>query len=163
MSKNRGLGRGLNALIPGNAVRSVETSSERKILDIPLQKLIPNRNQPRRNFSSDSLDELADSIKEFGIIQPIVVRNQQRDGFYEIISGERRFKAAKMLGLSEIPCIINPNTDDIASLEMALIENIQRDDLTPIELSLTFKQLIDEFKLTHEELSKRIGKSRAAI
>jgi ParB family chromosome partitioning protein len=123
----------------------------------------PNKNQPRQNFKEQSLNELAESIREFGIIQPIMVRSLDGGGLYEIISGERRYKAAKMLGLATVPCIINQNVDDIASIEMALIENIQRDDLTPIELSHTFKQLIDEFKLTHEELSKRIGKSRAAI
>jgi ParB family chromosome partitioning protein len=114
-------------------------------------------------FQEESLNELAESIKEFGIIQPIIVRNLDRGGMYEIISGERRFKAAKILGLSTVPCIINHNIDDLSSLEMALIENIQRADLTPIELSLTYKQLIDEFKLTHEEMSKKIGKSRVSI
>jgi len=160
---NRGLGRGLSALIPGMDSKSIEDRLQNRIVELPLVKVTPNKNQPRQNFKEQTLNELAESIREFGIIQPIIVRSLDGGGLYEIISGERRYKAAKILGLATIPCIINQNVDDIASLEMALIENIQRDDLTPIELSHTFKQLIDEFKLTHEELSKRIGKSRAAI
>src|SRR4030042_5394509 len=160
---NRGLGRGLSALIPGRDSKSIEDRLQNRIVELPLVKVTPNKNQPRQNFKEQSLNELAESIREFGIIQPIIVRGLDGGGLYEIISVERRYKAAKMLGLATVPCIINQNVDDIASLEMALIENIQRDDLTPIELSHTFKQLIDEFKLTHEELSKRIGKSRAAI
>ena len=160
---NRGLGRGLSVLIPGMDSKSIEDRLQNRIVELPLVKVTPNKNQPRQNFKEQSLNELAESIREFGIIQPIMVRSLDGGGLYEIISGERRYKAAKMLGLATVPCIINQNVDDIASIEMALIENIQRDDLTPIELSHTFKQLIDEFKLTHEELSKRIGKSRAAI
>jgi len=160
---NRGLGRGLSALIPGMDSKSIEDRLQNRIVELPLVKVTPNKNQPRQNFKEQTLNELAESIREFGIIQPIIVRSLDGGGLYEIISGERRYKAAKILGLATVPCIINQNVDDIASLEMALIENIQRDDLTPIELSHTFKQLIDEFKLTHEELSKRIGKSRAAI
>ncbi|MBU4450554.1 MAG: ParB/RepB/Spo0J family partition protein [Actinomycetia bacterium] len=160
---NRGLGRGLSALIPGMDSKSIEDKLQNRIVELPLVKVTPNKNQPRQNFKEQSLNELAESIREFGIIQPIMVRSLDGGGLYEIISGERRYKAAKMLGLTTVPCIINQNVDDIASIEMALIENIQRDDLTPIELSHTFKQLIDEFKLTHEELSKRISKSRAAI
>ncbi|MBE3095118.1 MAG: ParB/RepB/Spo0J family partition protein [Actinobacteria bacterium] len=160
---NRGLGRGLSVLIPGMDSKSIGDRLQNRIVELPLVKVTPNKNQPRQNFKEQSLNELAESIREFGIIQPIMVRSLDGGGLYEIISGERRYKAAKMLGLATVPCIINQNVDDIASIEMALIENIQRDDLTPIELSHTFKQLIDEFKLTHEELSKRIGKSRAAI
>ena len=160
---NRGLGRGLSALIPGMDSKSIEDKLQNRIVELPLVKVTPNKNQPRQSFKEQSLNELAESIREFGIIQPIMVRSLDGGGMYEIISGERRYKAAKMLGLTTVPCIINQNVDDISSIEMALIENIQRDDLTPIELSHTFKQLIDEFKLTHEELSKRIGKSRAAI
>jgi ParB family transcriptional regulator, chromosome partitioning protein len=160
---NRGLGRGLSALIPGMDSKSVEDKLQNRIIELPLAKVIPNKNQPRQSFKEQSLNELAESIREFGIIQPIMVRSLDGGGLYEIISGERRYKAAKILGLAVIPCIINQNVDDISSIEMALIENIQRDELTPIELSHTFKQLIDEFKITHEELSKRIGKSRAAI
>ena len=142
-----GLGRGLSALIPGMTTKTVDEVFENSILDIPLVRIVPNRNQPRHIFQEETLNELAESIREFGIIQPIIVRSLDRGGMYEIISGERRYKAAKMLGLSTIPCIINHNIDDLSSIEMALIENIHRADLTPIELSLTYKQLIDEFKL----------------
>ncbi len=161
-TQNRGLGRGLSALIPGASSRPYE-DIKTSVVDLKLSKIIPNKNQPRQSFNEESLNELAESIKEFGVIQPIIVRNIGNTDTYEIISGERRYKAAKMLGLDSIPSIINQNIDDISSLEMALIENIQRDDLTAIELAHCFKQLIEEFKLTHEELSKRIGKSRTAI
>lgn len=163
MSQNRGLGRGLGALIPGVKTKQQDGESIQAIVDIPLSKIIPNKNQPRHYFSDESLNELALSIREFGIIQPIIVRNLDKDGMYEIISGERRYKASKMAGLNAIPCIINQDIDDLKSLEMALIENIQRDNLTPIELSHTFKQLLEEFRITHEELSQKVGKSRAAI
>jgi ParB family transcriptional regulator, chromosome partitioning protein len=160
-----GLGRGLSALIPGGTpVTQEERIAKTGIIEIPLDKIIPNKNQPRKTFSQESLTELSDSIREFGIIQPVMVRKLDADGqFYEIISGERRYRAAKILGMEAINCIMNEDIGDLASLEMALIENIQRDNLTSIELAHTFRQLVDEFKLTHEELSKRVGKSRSAI
>jgi ParB family transcriptional regulator, chromosome partitioning protein len=160
-----GLGRGLSALIPGGTSATPEENiAKTGIAEIPLDKIIPNKNQPRKIFSQESLAELADSIREFGIIQPIMVRKLDADGqFYEIISGERRFRAAKILEMDAINCIINKDVGDLASLELALIENIQRDNLTSIEMAHTFRQLVDEFKLTHEELSKRVGKSRSAI
>ena len=163
MAQNRGLGKGLSALIPGVTAKVSENKIDNTIIEIPLVKIVPNKNQPRTNFNEDTIKELADSIKTFGLIQPIIVRSIDKGGMYEIISGERRYRAFQMLGLNTIPCLINQNVDDLASLEMALIENIQRDDLSPIELAHTFKQLIDEFNLTHDELSKRIGKSRTAI
>ncbi|MBN1298713.1 MAG: ParB/RepB/Spo0J family partition protein [Actinobacteria bacterium] len=163
MNQSRGLGRGLSALIPGVNTRPSDDKVENSIMEIPVSKIAPNKNQPRQNFEKEALNELADSIKEFGIIQPIIVRSLDRGGMYEIISGERRYRAAKMLDLSTVPCIVNHDVNDLNSLEIALIENIQRENLTPIELSHTFKQLIDELSLTHEDLSKRIGKSRAAI
>ncbi len=160
-----GLGRGLGALIPGGSTAKQEESIVKTgVVEIPLDSIVANKNQPRKIFNQDSLNELADSIREFGIIQPIMVRELDKDGkSYEIISGERRFRAAKILKMDKITCIVNQNTGDLASLEMALIENVQRDNLTPIELSHTFRQLVDEFKLTHEELSQRVGKSRSAI
>jgi ParB family transcriptional regulator, chromosome partitioning protein len=160
-----GLGRGLSALIPGGTSAAQEENiTKTGITEIPLDKIIPNKNQPRKIFSQDSLNELADSIREFGIIQPIMVRTLDKDEkSYEIISGERRFRAAKILEMDTISCIINQNAGELDSLEMALIENIQRDNLTPVELAYTFRQLVDEFKLTHEELSLRVGKSRSAI
>ncbi len=161
--ESRGLGRGISALIPSHKVKSTEDKLKGNIIDLPLSKIIPNKNQPRNKFDKEALDELAKSIKEFGILQPIIVRETGKGGVYEIIVGERRFRAANMLGLDTIPSIINKNIDDTSSLEMALVENIHRENLSPIELSYTFKQLIEEFGLTHEQLSKKVGKSRTAI
>ena len=157
----RGLGRGLGALIPA-AGKSLQDSGN-SVIEIPLEKIVPNSNQPRRNFGEESLSELAESIREFGVIQPILIRSLGKEGKYEIIIGERRYRAAEKLGMNTIPSIISSNIDDTSSLEIALIENIHREDLSPIELSHTFKQLIEEFNITHEELSERIGKSRAVI
>ena len=157
----RGLGRGLGALIPA-AEKSLQDSGN-SVIEIPLEKIVTNSNQPRRNFGEESLSELAESIREFGVIQPILIRSLGKGGKYEIIVGERRYRAAKKLGMSTIPSIISSNVNDASSLEMALIENIHREDLSPIELSHTFKQLIEEFNITHEELSERIGKSRTVI
>ncbi len=157
----RGLGRGLGALIPSlNKPSEVET---RAVVEISLDKIIPNRNQPRNRFDDDSLAELAESIREFGVIQPIVIREIDGEEKYEIITGERRFRATKKVGMNTIPSIVVKEVDDISSLEMALIENIHRDNLSPMEKAYTFRQLIDEFKITHGQLSKKIGKSRTSI
>ncbi len=160
----RGLGRGLGALIP-NISKTSESSeiNSSSILDISIDVIEPNKNQPRRNFFEDSLHELSESIKQFGVIQPITVRKIDGEEKYEIIAGERRFRAARMAGLTTVPAIINTNVDDNSSLAMALIENIHREDLSPVEQALTFKQLLEEFKLTHDELSRQVGKSRALI
>jgi len=157
----RGLGRGLGALIP-RVDRSYEGKSN-VIVELPLDKIIPNKNQPRNKFNDQSLAELAESIKEFGVIQPIVVRRVDGEEKYEIIIGERRYRAIRKVGINTIPSIVVKDVDDRASLEMALIENIHRDNLSPMEKAYTFRQLIDEFKITHEQLSKRVGKSRASI
>ena len=157
----RGLGRGLGALIP-RVDRSYEGKSN-VIVELPLDKIIPNKNQPRNKFNDRSLAELAESIKEFGVIQPIVVRRLDGEEKYEIIIGERRYRAIRKVGINTIPSIVVKDVDDRASLEMALIENIHRDNLSPMEKAYTFRQLIDEFKITHEQLSKRVGKSRASI
>ena len=157
----RGLGRGLGALIP-----SIDKPSEGEsnaIVELPLDKIIPNKNQPRNRFNDESLAELAESIKEFGVIQPIVVRMLDGEEKYEIVTGERRYRATKKIGINTIPSIVVTDVDDMSSLEMALIENLHRDDLSPMEKAHTFKQLINEFKITHEQLSKRIGKSRVSI
>jgi ParB family chromosome partitioning protein len=157
----RGLGRGLNALIP--SIGKPSESESNAIVELSLDSIVPNRNQPRSNFNNDSLNDLAESIKEFGVIQPIVVRKLDKENKYEIIVGERRYRAIKKTSINTIPSIIVKNVNDAASLEMALIENLHRDDLNPMEKAYTFKQLIDEFKITHDKLSKRIGKSRTAI
>ncbi|MDD5621775.1 MAG: ParB/RepB/Spo0J family partition protein [Actinomycetota bacterium] len=157
----RGLGRGLSALIP-SIDKSLEGESN-TIVELPLDKIIPNKNQPRRRFDDESLAELSESIKEFGVIQPIVVRRLGEEEKYEIVTGERRYRATKKIGVNTIPSIVVKDIDDISSLEMALIENIHRDNLSPMEKAHTFKQLIDEFKMTHDQLSKRVGKSRVTI
>ncbi len=157
----RGLGKGLGALIPGST--HTDDLNESAILDINLEQIKPNKNQPRHNFYEITLNELADSIREFGLIQPIIVRKSDGEDFYEIIAGERRFRAAQKVGLRSIPAIVNKDVDDTSSLAMALIENTHREDLSPIEKSITYKQLIEDFKITHEELAKKVGKSRAAI
>jgi len=157
----RGLGRGLGALIP--SIDRPSESESNAIVELSLDKIIPNKNQPRNRFNEESLAELAESIKEFGVIQPIVVRRLDGEEKYEIVTGERRYRAIKKIGINTIPSIVVKDVDDISSLEMALIENLHRDDLRPMEKAYTFKQLIDEFKITHEQLSKRIGKSRVSI
>ncbi|MFZ3106452.1 MAG: ParB/RepB/Spo0J family partition protein, partial [Candidatus Hydromicrobium sp.] len=157
----RGLGRGLGALIP--SIDRPSESESNAIVELPLDKIIPNKNQPRNRFNEESLAELAESIKEFGVIQPIVVRRLDGEEKYEIVTGERRCRAIKKIGINTIPSIVVKDVDDRSSLEMALIENLHRDDLGPMEKAYTFKQLIDEFKITHEQLSKRIGKSRVSI
>ena len=157
----RGLGRGLGALIP--SIDRPSESESNAIVELSLDKIIPNKNQPRNRFNEESLAELAESIKEFGVIQPIVVRRLDGEEKYEIVTGERRCRAIKKIGINTIPSIVVKDVDDISSLEMALIENLHRDDLRPMEKAYTFKQLIDEFKITHEQLSKRIGKSRVSI
>jgi ParB family chromosome partitioning protein len=160
----RGLGRGLGALIPNiNKSQEINESNENKIFDLSINQIEPNKNQPRQSFNEESLSELSESIREFGIIQPIIVRKLDGEDKYEIIAGERRFRAAKQVGLTTIPAIINSNIDDNSSLVLALIENIHRENLSPIEQAHTYKQLIEELNITHEDLSKKIGKSRASI
>ena len=160
----RGLGRGLGALIPNSSNNSeVGGNIESRIFELGMEKIKANRNQPRKIFNEESLSELADSIREFGVIQPIIVRKINGDEKYEIIAGERRFRASKQVGLTSIPAIINTNIDDTSSIAMALIENIHRVDLSSIEQAHTYKQLLEEFNITHDDLSKRLGKSRAAI
>jgi len=161
----RGLGRGLGALIPGPEKNNSapESSSRGSVTDLALEKIVPNKNQPRSRFKDETLDELAESIKEFGVLQPIIVRKQAGEEKYEIIAGERRFRATQKNGHDTIPALVVEDVDDTSSLEMALIENIHRDNLSPMEQAYCYKQLIDEFNITHQQMSKRIGKSRTAI
>ncbi|MDB2703697.1 ParB/RepB/Spo0J family partition protein [Methylophilaceae bacterium] len=158
MMKNRGLGRGLDALLSndGDNQSSEETSNV-----IALDKLISGKFQPRKNFNQDTLKDLADSIKAQGIIQPILVRMISNNQ-YEIIAGERRWQAAKIANLKEVPVIIKDISDSTA-LAMALIENIQREDLNVIEEARGIKRLIDEFNITHEEAAEAVGKSRTTV
>jgi len=159
----RGLGRGLGALIPSVDKTSEEGPKKERVMELLLDDIVPNKNQPRSKFKDDTLDELAESIKEFGVLQPIIVRIIEGEDKYEIIAGERRVRATKKNGITTIPALVVEKVTDTASLEMALIENIHRDNLSPMEQAYCYKQLIDEFTITHQEMSKRIGKSRTAI
>lgn len=156
MNKKFGLGKGLGALIPED-----DTNLENNaVMKIEMNLIKANENQPRKNFDEEKIEQLAESIKEHGIVQPIVLK---KDGnTYTIVAGERRWRASKSIGLKEIPAVVMELTDKQV-LEISLIENIQREDLNPIEEAIAYKKLIDEFNLTQEVLSKRIGKSRTAV
>ena len=152
----KGLGRGLSSLIG-------ETKIENKTNKISLSEIIPNKFQPRKNFDKENLDDLTNSIKERGVIQPIIVRRSNSDNAkYEIIAGERRWLAASQAGLHEIPVVVT-EADDLKSLEFAIVENVQRHDLNPLEEAQGYKRLIDEFSYDQEKVSKFIGKSRSYI
>lgn len=179
-AKKKGLGRGIDSLIPASPSTTAKKTSDSeantvvkevikevvKEVKVPAETILkisdiePNREQPRKNFDKEALEELADSIKQYGLIQPIVV--QKKDDYYEIIAGERRWRAAKIAKLKEVPVIIKEYTPQEV-MEIALIENIQRKDLNPIEEALAYKSLIDEYSLKQEELAKRVSKSRTAI
>ena len=165
--KKTGLGRGLNTLIPSAPVKDTESEKilkkEEQIkseIMVPILKVEPNPNQPRRQFDEDSLQELADSVKQYGILQPLIVK--KHDKFYEIIAGERRWRAAKLAGLKEVPVLIRDYAEN-EIVEIALIENIQREDLNPIEEALAYKRLMEEFSLKQDQVSAKVSKSRAAI
>lgn len=160
MGKKFALGKGLSALIPEDV--AVESDQDKKgTILISLNEIKNDNNQPRKSFDNDKIAELTESIKTHGIIQPLILRKSD-DGFYIIVAGERRWRAAKMAGLKEVPAIVMELSEKDV-LEISLIENIQRQDLNPIEEASAYKKLLSEFKLTQEDLSKRIGKSRTAI
>ena len=159
MTKQRGLGKGLGALLGEAALQTAEPPSGAQLL--PLQKVEPNPLQPRKNFDPDELQALADSIAMHGVIQPLTVR-QLPSGFYQIIAGERRWRAARMAELEEIPAIVR-DVETIQRMEMALIENIQRTDLNPLEEAQAVSSLMQECGLTQEQIAQRIGKSRSAV
>jgi len=169
------LGRGLGALLGGNPIRpatapgapspapasaAIASDTRDRVQRVALSRIRPSALQPRKQFSEDSLRELADSIREQGIVQPLIVR--ERDGFFELIAGERRWRAAQLLSLPEVP-IITREADDRSVLELALIENLQRENLNPIEEAQGYAQLAEQFKLTQEEISAKVGKSRAVV
>lgn len=167
--KNKGLGRGLDKLIQENKnvksskpVKYDEADSEAKTGEVmvKINNVEPNKDQPRKNFEEDALLELADSIKQMGVLQPLLVR--KRDDYYEIIAGERRWRAAKIAGLKEVPVIIKEYTEQ-EILEIGLIENIQRENLNPIEEALAYKKLLEEFNLKQDEVAERVSKSRTAV
>ena len=151
----KGLGRGLSSLIG-------ETKVETKTNKLPLSEIQPNKFQPRKNFDEESLNDLTNSIRERGVIQPIIVRKLNKNDKYEIIAGERRWLSARKAGLHEIPVVVT-DADDLKSLEFAIVENVQRHDLNPLEEALGYKRLIDEFSYDQEKVSKFIGKSRSYI
>ena len=157
----RGLGKGLDALIPaGDKKITKEKNTKGAETVVKITKVEPNRSQPRKNFDEDALQELADSIKQFGLLQPILV--QDKGEYYEIIAGERRWRAAKLAGLKEVPVIIrNYSSQEI--VEISLIENIQREDLNPIEEAQAYKRLLTEFNLKQDEVAERVSKSRTAV
>ncbi len=156
--KRNALGRGLDSLI---SMDDVQTGGSSAINEIPISQISPNPDQPRNFFDETALEELATSIRELGIIQPLTLRKVSSEN-YQIISGERRYRAAKLAGLDSVPAYIRTATDTELT-EMALIENIQREDLNAIEIALTFKKLIEQYNLTQERLSERIGKKRTTI
>ena len=167
MAPKKGLGKGLNALIPPTEekkapekVKSPLVTETDKETMVNITKVEPNRAQPRKNFDEDALQELSDSIKQFGIIQPLIV--QDRKDHYEIIAGERRWRAAKKAGLKEVPVIIKNYTDQ-EIVEISIIENIQREDLNPIEEALAYKRLLEEFNLKQDQVAERVSKSRTAV
>ncbi len=169
----RGLGKGLSNLIPGGeSLDNTETKVVEKIVEkkvivkepaetkVKINQIEPNRNQPRTNFDEDALQELADSIRQYGVIQPIVVN--KKDDYYEIIAGERRWRASKLAGLKEVPVIIKEFSAQEV-MEVALIENIQREDLNPIEEALAYQRLIKDYNLKQDEIADKVSKSRAAV
>ena len=156
--KRSALGKGLDSLIPKD---DIQTGGSSAINEIPIDQITPNPDQPRQNFDEEALEELAASIRELGIIQPLTLRSTGY-GAYQIISGERRYRAAVLVGLTTVPAYIR-TANDSEMTEMALIENIQREDLDAIEIALTLRKLIDQYQLTQERLSERIGKKRATI
>lgn len=158
MAKTTGLGKGLGALIDTG---HIITSGSSSINDVNLDLIIPNPNQPRSHFDEEALDELASSIRELGVIAPVTLR-KNNDGTYLIIAGERRYRASKQVGLKSIPAYIR-TAEDEQVMEMALIENIQREDLNAIEIALSFHRLMEDYRLTQEKLSERVGKKRTTI
>ena len=182
MAMKRGLGRGLDVMIPDNhtgttkkssrttkTIVSMEQESEKNVRDyvvptgevkVKISKVEPNREQPRKQFDEDSLLELTESIKQYGVLQPLVVSDKK--DYYEIIAGERRWRAAKLAGLKEVPVIIKELSKQ-ETVEISLIENIQREDLNPIEEAMAFKRLLDEFHLKQDEVADRVSKSRTAV
>ena len=158
MASQKGLGKGLGALL-GDFGDEPQENSAYKML--PIYKVEPNPDQPRQNFDDEELGELAESITEHGIIQPITVR-ETKSGYYQIIAGERRWRAARLCKLSEVPAIV-VEADDRKAMELALIENLQRQDLNPVEEAMGYKSLMDDYGLTQEEAAARVGKSRPAV
>jgi ParB family chromosome partitioning protein len=161
MARSSGLGKGLSSIIPGAELTDTGSTQGAVLLDIPVASVSPNPHQPRVHFDEETLSELSASIAEMGVLQPILVRPLD-DGAFELIAGERRWRAAQRAGLTTIPAVIRM-TDDVSSVEQALVENLHRQDLTALEEAAAYQQLLDEFSLTHDQIATRVGKSRSAI
>jgi ParB family chromosome partitioning protein len=160
VARKGGLGRGLTSLIPAGATEDAESGTPAGLTEVPVESIRPNPLQPRRSFDEESLEGLSDSIKELGVLQPVLVR--QLDDGYELIAGERRLRAAKRAGLRTIPVVIR-SADDVSSLEQALVENLHRQDLNPLEEAAAYQQLIEDFSYTQEQVAQRVGRSRSAV
>jgi ParB family chromosome partitioning protein len=162
MARRPGLGQGLGALIPGDDAQGQNRQTSSGIAQIPIEDISPNPHQPRIEMDEDTIRELAESIREYGIIQPLIVSKETEQDGYILIAGERRWKAAKTIGLSMVPAIIREVSEQ-GQLEIALIENLQREDLTPLETAGAYQQLVENFDLTHEQIAARVGKSRTSV
>ncbi len=160
MARKGGLGRGLTALIPAGAAEDDDAATPAGLTELPIELVEPNPLQPRKAFDEETLEGLSDSIKELGVLQPILVR--ESEGGYELIAGERRLRAAKRAGLRTIPVVIR-TADDVSSLEQALVENLHRQDLNPLEEAAAYQQLIEDFDYTQEQVAQRVGRSRSAV
>lgn len=161
----RGLGKGIGALfgndieetdIVAQDIHQINENDKEKVTSLKLAQIEPNKEQPRKNFDEEKLQQLADSIKQHGVIQPIIVKDLN-NGYYQIVAGERRWRASRIAGITEIPAIIR-TYDELATMQIALIENLQREDLNPIEEALSYKALLDDFALTQEKVSEQVGK-----
>ena len=163
MARRSGLGKGLGALIPSEAGQPAAAAGDTPsgLREVPLVDLVPNRYQPRGHFDEEALTSLTASIREIGVLQPVLVRDAG-DGTFELSAGERRWRAAKRAGLTTIPVVVRTVTDTHA-LEQALVENLHREDLNPLEEAAAYQQLLEDFELTHDEVARRVGKSRAAV
>jgi ParB family transcriptional regulator, chromosome partitioning protein len=160
MARRSGLGKGLSALIPSEATGEMDSA----LRVVPISHIRPNAFQPRSHFDEESMSSLAASIREVGLLQPVLVREVDGEGeSYELIAGERRWRAARRAGLQTIPVLVQPDTGDVTSLEQALVENLHREDLNALEEAAAYQQLIDEFGLTHEQVATRMGKGRATV
>ena len=160
MTKNTGLGKGLDALLLNNVVEEEKVQEGEVVQNLNIIDVEPNREQPRRYFDEESIEELSNSIKEYGVIQPIIVSKQ--DNYYQIVAGERRWRASKKAGLTQIPAIIR-NYDKQKNSEIALIDNIQREDLNPIEKAIAIRELLDKYNLTQQKLADKLGISRSGL
>ena len=160
MNRRSGLGKGITSLIPLADTASADAGGAPTLVEVPIAEITPNPHQPRVHFDEETLGELAASIAQLGVLQPLLVRPVP--GGYQLIAGERRWRAAQRAGLATVPAVVR-DSDDVSAVEQALVENLHRDDLTPLEEAAAFQQLIEDFELTHDEVARRVGKSRSAI